>query len=59
MANGLTAVIVDDEEAPRTMLTGMLKTQPSGHPSAGVAEDVPAGIDLIRPLFTADLVPGH
>jgi two-component system, LytTR family, response regulator len=48
MANGLTAVIVDDEEAPRTMLTGMLKRNHPDIHLLGVAEDVPAGIDLIR-----------
>lgn len=48
MSNMLTAVIVDDEDAPRNLLTGLLKRL---HPEVhllGTAVDVPTGIDLVR-----------
>ncbi|MEO8589555.1 MAG: LytTR family DNA-binding domain-containing protein [Flavobacteriales bacterium] len=47
MTNKLTAVIVDDEEAPREILSGLLKRN---HPEihvVGVGHDVPSGLELI------------
>ncbi|MCC6542563.1 MAG: response regulator, partial [Flavobacteriales bacterium] len=44
----LTAVIVDDEEAPRNILVNLLKRR---HPEIrllGTADDVPSGIELVR-----------
>ncbi|HPF91128.1 MAG TPA: LytTR family DNA-binding domain-containing protein [Flavobacteriales bacterium] len=44
----LTAVIVDDEEAPRNLILNMLKRK---HPEVrllGAADDVPSGIELVR-----------
>ncbi|HNR54914.1 MAG TPA: LytTR family DNA-binding domain-containing protein [Flavobacteriales bacterium] len=48
MAIALTAVIVDDEEAPRNLLLNLLGRR---HPEVqllGTADDVPSGIELIR-----------
>ncbi len=48
MAELITAVIVDDEEAPRNLILNMLKR---GHPEVrllGAADDVPSGIELVR-----------
>lgn len=48
MPTPLTAVIVDDEESPRTMLSGLLQRR---HPEVnvlGTAVDVPTGLELVR-----------
>ena len=48
--NKLTAVIVDDEEAPRSILSGYLQRR---HPDVnvlGIAEDMPSGTELVRRL---------
>jgi len=48
MRPSLTAAIIDDEEAPRSHLAGMLKKQ---HPEVvilGYADDVASGAELIR-----------
>lgn len=48
MPTPLTAVIVDDEESPRTMLAGLLQRR---HPEVnvlGTAVDVPTGLELVR-----------
>lgn len=48
MTTALTAVIVDDEESPRTMLSGLLQRR---HPEVnvlGMAADVASGIELVR-----------
>ena len=44
----LTAVIVDDEEAPRSILSGLLQRRHPEIQVLGVADDVPSGLDLIR-----------
>lgn len=44
----LTAVVVDDEDAPRNILVNLLKRR---HPEVhllGTADDVPSGIELVR-----------
>ena len=48
MSPTLTAVIVDDEEAPRNLLTNLLKRQHSEVQLLGTEVDVPSGIDLVR-----------
>lgn len=48
MTNKLTAVIVDDEDAPRTILSGLLnRHHPEVHVLA-IAQDVPSGLEAIR-----------
>ncbi len=44
----LTAVVVDDEEAPRTMICGLLQRRHPEIKVLGAAEDVPSALDLIR-----------
>jgi len=48
MSKKLTAVIVDDEEAPRTMIAGLLQRRHPEIEVLGMATDVPSGIDLVR-----------
>jgi len=48
MPTALTAVIVDDEDSPRRMLSGLLQHR---HPDVrvlGTAIDVPSGLELVR-----------
>ncbi|MEO8067976.1 MAG: LytTR family DNA-binding domain-containing protein [Flavobacteriales bacterium] len=44
----LTAVIIDDEEAPRTILADLLKRRHPDVSLLGLADDVPGGIELVR-----------
>ncbi len=46
--NKLTAVIVDDEEAPRSILSGFLQRRHPDIHVLGIAEDVPTGVELVR-----------
>lgn len=48
MEPSLTAVIVDDEESPRNMLSGLLQRRHPELQILGLATDVPTGIELIR-----------
>lgn len=48
MEPALTAIIVDDEESPREMLSGLLQRRHPELQILGIATDVPTGIELIR-----------
>lgn len=48
MTTKLTSVIVDDEEAPRNILSGLLKRYHPDIHVVGIAQDVPSGLDMVR-----------
>jgi two-component system LytT family response regulator len=48
MPKNITAVIVDDEEAPRQILSNLVKRQHPDVQLLGTAVDVPSGLELVR-----------